>query len=99
MPPDLLQLLQYGRIFKVRLGKRIRNCHSQASGFPRDHGMSVAPFGRFPSVRDSLTGSLATRIIIIINYYYYYYYYYIGFILRPAYANISGSITMKQFIG
>ena len=35
---------------------------SQAIGFPRDHGKSVAPSGRFPLVRDSPTGSLATGI-------------------------------------
>ena len=35
---------------------------SQASAFHRGHGMSVAPSDRFPSVRDSPTGSLATGI-------------------------------------
>ena len=35
---------------------------SQASGFPYDHGMSVAPFERFPSVLDKPAGSLETGI-------------------------------------
>ena len=35
---------------------------SQASGLPCDHGMSVAPFGRFPSVLGKPTGSLETGI-------------------------------------
>ena len=35
---------------------------SRPSGFPRDHGMSVVPSGRFPSVRDSPTGFFTTGI-------------------------------------
>ena len=53
---------KYGCIFKVKLGKRSRNCHVPGQRFPRDHGMSVAPSGRVPSVRDSPSGSLATGI-------------------------------------
>ena len=35
---------------------------SQASGLPRTHGISVAPSGRFPSVRDRPIGSLVARM-------------------------------------
>ena len=35
---------------------------SLASGLPCDHGMSVAPSGRFPSVLDKPAGSLETGI-------------------------------------
>ena len=35
---------------------------SQIIGFPRDHGMSVAPSGRFPSVRDSRQRLMALHI-------------------------------------
>ena len=33
---------------------------SQASGLPHDHGINVAPSGRFPSVLDKSAGSLET---------------------------------------
>ena len=60
--PHLLHLLQVRWDLRWDSANVSGTVTSQASGFTRDHGMSVAPSGRFPSVRDSPTGSLATGI-------------------------------------